>query len=96
MTRCSRTGLPAIGFSEFYVTRATQNTGLATDFQQAIGTQHELSLGFDYRFSNANLSGTLPSPSLFFGGPTISDFLPVNPFSPSGAPGVFYGHTIPR
>jgi Carboxypeptidase regulatory-like domain/TonB dependent receptor len=88
-------GLPAIGFSEFYVTRATQNTGFATDFQQAIGTQHELSVGFDYRFSNANLSGTLPSPSLFFAGPTISDFLPSNPFSPSGAPGVFYGTRYP-
>ncbi len=88
-------GLPAIAFSEYYVTRATQNTGLAADLQQALGTQHELSVGFDYRFSNANLSGTLPSPSLFFAGPTISDFLPVNPFSPSGAPGVFYGEHYP-
>jgi outer membrane receptor protein involved in Fe transport len=88
-------GLPAIGFSEYYVTRHTDNTGVAAEVQDALGRQHELSVGFDYRFSNANLSGTLPSPSLFFAGPTISDFLPVNPFSPSGAPGVFYGQRYP-
>ncbi len=77
------------------MTRHTDNTGVAADLQDALGRQHELSVGFDYRFSNANLSGTLPSPSLFFAGPTIADFLPVNPFSPSGSPGVFYGQRYP-
>jgi outer membrane receptor protein involved in Fe transport len=88
-------GLPAVAFSDFYVTRSTQNTGFGVDLQQAIGTQHEVSVGMDYRFSRATLSGFLPSPSLFFGGLTIADFLPNDPFTPTNGPGPFYGQRYP-
>jgi hypothetical protein len=87
-------GLPTVGFGDFYVTRATQNTGLASDLQLALGDKNELSAGFDYRFSHAYLTGTLPSPSLFFAGTTIADFLPSDPLL-GGAPGVFAGDRYP-
>lgn len=86
-------GLPTVGFGDFYVTRATQNTGAAADVQLAIGERHQVTFGFDYRFSRASLNGTLPSPSFIFGGPTLADFLPVNPFT--GAPGQFAGQRYP-
>ncbi|TAM58916.1 TonB-dependent receptor [bacterium] len=87
-------GFPTLGFSDFYVTRSTQNTGVAADVQQALGARHELALGADYRFSRASLSGYLPSPSLFFAGPTITDFLPSDPLA-GGAPGPFAGQRYP-
>lgn len=85
--------LPAIGFQDNYVTRASQNTGFATDVQQIIGEHHVANFGFDYRFSRANLQGFLVSPTLFFAGPTIADFLPTDPYT--GKPGVFYGRRYP-
>ncbi|TAM74196.1 TonB-dependent receptor [bacterium] len=87
-------GFPTLGFSDFYVTRSTQNTGLAADVEQALSLRHQLSFGFDYRFSRASLNGYLPSPSLFFAGPTITDFLPSDPLA-GGAPGPFAGQRYP-
>ncbi|MBV8584204.1 MAG: TonB-dependent receptor [Candidatus Eremiobacteraeota bacterium] len=93
-------GLPSVGFSDNFVTRATQNTGFAIDVQQQAGSSHLLSLGYDYRFSRANLEGYVVSPTLFFAGPTIADFLPSDPYLAPGAnsaptPGVFYGKRYP-
>ena len=85
--------LPSVGFSDNYVTRASQNTGFATDLQDAIGQHHLLNFGFDYRFSRANLQGYVISPTLFFAGPTIADFLPQDPYT--GKPGVFAGDRYP-
>jgi hypothetical protein len=86
-------GLPAIGFSDNFVTRSSQNTGFATDVQQVIGQRHIANFGFDYRFSRANLQGFIVSPTLFFAGPTIGDFLPVDPYT--NKQGVFYGRRYP-
>ncbi len=86
-------GLPSFGFSDTYVVRSSQNTGIAADLQQQIGEHHASSYGFEYRFSRASLDGFLPSSSLFFAGPTIADFLPVNPLT--GAPGIFAGSRYP-
>ena len=36
-------GLPSVGFGDLYVTRATQNTGIASDYQLALGDHHEIS-----------------------------------------------------
>ncbi len=87
-------GLPTVGFGDFYVVRASQNTGLAADLQLASGERNEVTAGFDYRFSRVDLTGTLPSPSLIFAGTTIADFLPMDPFN-GGAPGVFNGDRYP-
>lgn len=86
-------GLPSVGFSDNFVTRTSQNTGFATDLQQVIGQRHIANFGFDYRFSRANLQGYVVSPTLFFAGPTIGDFLPVDPYT--NKPGVFYGQRYP-
>lgn len=86
-------GLPSIGFSDNYVTRASQNTGAALDVQDVIGEHNIANFGFDYRFSRANLQGYVISPTLFFAGPTIADFLPDDPYT--GKPGVFYGQRYP-
>jgi hypothetical protein len=87
-------GLPSLGFSDTYVTRASQNTGLAADIQQQIGERHSVIYGFDYRFSRAALDGFLPSSSLFFAGPTIGDFMPgTNPLT--GQPAQFAGQRYP-
>ncbi|HVA34297.1 MAG TPA: TonB-dependent receptor, partial [Candidatus Baltobacteraceae bacterium] len=93
-------GLPAIGFSDNFVSRATQNTGFAADLQEVIGRNNVASVGYDYRFSRANLQGYVVSPTLFFAGPTIADFLPADPYLPPKAdgsprPGVFYGDRYP-
>jgi outer membrane receptor protein involved in Fe transport len=92
--------LPTLGFQDVYTTRGSQNTGIAGDVQQVIGQRHVANVGFDYRFSRANLQGFVVSPTLFFAGPTIADFLPVDPYLPAGAsgqgtPGVFYGRRYP-
>jgi len=87
-------GLPTVGFGDFYVTRATQNTGIASDIVLTSSDLNELTAGFDYRFSTVDLNGTLPSPSLFFAGPTIADFLPIDPLN-ALAPGTFYGQRYP-
>ncbi len=86
-------GLPSIGFSDNYVTRASQNTGFAADLQDVVGQKNLLNFGFDYRFSRANLQGYVVSPTLFFAGPTIADFLPQDPYT--GKPGVFAGDRYP-
>ena len=92
-------GLPSIGFSDNDVTRAAQNTGFAIDLQQIVGNNHLISAGYDYRFSRANLVGYVVSPTFFFAGPTIADFLPADPYLPvtgsAGTPGVFYGKRYP-
>lgn len=94
-------GLPSQGFSDTFVTRASQNTGIGADLQEIIGEHHTATFGVDYRYSNENLSGFLPSPSLFFAGPTVEDFLQVNPFPTiqnpqgGGAPGLFAGQRYP-
>jgi outer membrane receptor protein involved in Fe transport len=85
--------LPAIGFQDNFVTRSSQNTGFAADVQQVAGRNHVFTFGADYRFSRAYLQGFLVSPTLFFAGPTIADFLPVDPYT--GKPGVFYGSRYP-
>jgi hypothetical protein len=92
--------LPSLGFQDVYTTRASQNTGFAADVQQVIGQRHVADFGMDYRFSRANLQGYVVSPTLFFAGPTIADFLPVDPYLPAkangaGTPGVFYGRRYP-
>ncbi|MBV8491622.1 MAG: TonB-dependent receptor [Candidatus Eremiobacteraeota bacterium] len=86
-------GLPAIGFSDNFVTRFSQNTGFASDLQYVLGRSHILNGGFDYRFSRANLQGYVVSPTLFFAGPTIADFLPQDPYT--GKPGAFAGDRYP-
>ena len=93
-------GLPSVGFSDNYVTRATQNTGYAVDLQQVVGNSNLISAGYDYRFSRANLIGYVVSPTFVFAGPTIADFLPADPYLAAGAgsagtPGVFYGKRYP-
>lgn len=93
-------GLPALGFQDIYTTRATQNTGFAADLQQVIGRRNVATFGLDYRFSRANLQGFVVSPTLFFAGPTMADFLPVDPYLPaqpngSGTPGRFFGMRYP-
>jgi outer membrane receptor protein involved in Fe transport len=93
-------GLPSVGFSDNFVTRATQNTGAAVDVQQVVGNNNFVSAGYDYRFSRADLAGYVVSPTLFFAGPTIADFLPSDPYLPAassskGTPGVFYGQRYP-
>lgn len=86
-------GLPSVGFSDNFVTRASQNTGLATDLQAVIGNANIVNAGFDYRFSRANLQGYVISPTLFFAGPTIADFLPQDPYT--GKRGAFAGDRYP-
>lgn len=86
-------GLPSIGFSDTHVTRASQNTGFAADFQHVFGEHNSAAFGFDYRFSRASLQGYVVSPTLFFAGPTIADFLPTDPYT--GKPGVFNGARYP-
>lgn len=93
-------GLPSVGFSDNFVTRAAQNTGFATDVQDVVGSNNIVSFGYDYRFSRANLEGYVVSPTLFFAGPTIADFLPNDPYLPAKpngdpSPGVFYGQRYP-
>jgi hypothetical protein len=93
-------GLPSVGFSDNFVTRATQNTGIAADVQEVIGNNNVATFGADYRFSRANLQGYVVSPTFFFAGPTIADFLPEDPYlAPNakgqGRPGVFYGRRYP-
>jgi outer membrane receptor protein involved in Fe transport len=92
--------LPSLGFQDVNNTRATQNTGFAADVQQVIGQHNVANFGMDYRFSRANLQGYVVSPTLFFAGPTIADFLPVDPYLAAGpngrgTPGVFYGTRYP-
>jgi outer membrane receptor protein involved in Fe transport len=93
-------GLPSVGFSDNFVTRATQNTGYALDLQQVVGNSHLISAGYDYRFSRANLIGYVVSPTFVFAGPTIADFLPADPYlaagsNSTGTPGVFFGRRYP-
>jgi outer membrane receptor protein involved in Fe transport len=92
--------LPSLGFQDINNTRATQNTGFAADVQQVIGERNVLNVGMDYRFSRAFLQGYVVSPTLFFAGPTIADFLPVDPYlapgkNGAGTPGAFYGQRYP-
>ncbi|HTX59659.1 MAG TPA: TonB-dependent receptor, partial [Verrucomicrobiae bacterium] len=86
-------GLPSVGFQDNYTERATQNTGIAIDYQDQAGEHNLVTFGYEYRFSRANLQGFVVSPTLFFAGPTIADFLPEDPYT--GKPGVFDGDRYP-